>query len=276
MSTLKTPKNIENNPKFSEHEPEDLEFSDPDLRDVITEDDTPVDNLISEKQQRLLTTTLYNSFVTDVPFLATANVGLFYRYKEPPLVPDVLLSLRVKVPEDWTKKKNRSYFVFAFGKPPEVAIEIVSNKIGNELGSKIKDYAIAGVSYYVVFDPLKELGETILRVYELRNNIYVELNNFFLSQIGLGLTIWHGIFEGLEYDWLRWCDASGNILLTGNELAQQAQQQAEQEKQRAEQEKQRAEQAQQLAEQRVEQEKQRADRLLEILRERGINPDEVL
>ena len=72
-----------------------------------------------------------------------------------------------------------------------------------------------------------------------------------MSQIGLGLTIWHGIFEGLEYDWLRWCDASGNILLTGNELAQQ--------------EKQRAEQAQ-----------QRADRLLEILRERGINPDEVL
>ena len=258
MSTLKTPKNIENNPKFSEDKPEDLEFSAPDLRDVITEDDTPVDNLISEKQQRLLTTTLYNSFVTDFPFLATANVGLFYKDKEPPLVPDVLLSLRVKLPEDWTQKKNRSYFVFAFGKPPEVAIEIVSNKIGNELGSKIKDYAIAGVSYYVVFDPLKELGETILRVYELRNNIYVELNNFFLSQIGLGLTIWHGIFEGIEYDWLRWCDASGNILLTGNELAQQAQQQAEKEKQRAQ------------------QEKQRADRLLEILRERGINPDEVL
>ena len=120
----------------------------------------------------------------------------------------------------------------------------MSNKIGNELGSKIKNYASAGVGYYVVFDPLKELGETLLRVYELRNNIYVDNGNFFLSQIGLGLTIWHGIFEGKKYDWLRWCDESGNILLTGNELA--------------------------------EQEKQRADRLLEILRERGINPDEVL
>ena len=294
MSTLKTPKNIENNPKFSEDKPEDLEFSAPDLRDVITEDDTPVDNLISEKQQRLLTTTLYNSFVTDFPFLAAANVGLFYIDKKPPLVPDVLLSLRVKLPEDWREKKNRSYFVFVFGKPPEVAIEIVSNKIGNELGSKIQDYAIAGVSYYVVFDPFKELGKTILRVYELRNNIYVDNGNFFLSQIGLGLTIWHGIFEGLEYDWLRWCDASGNILLTGNELAQQAQQrveQVEEEKQlaqqlveqekqlaqqRVEEEKQRAQQAQQQAEQLVEQAQQRADRLLEILRERGINPDEVL
>ena len=37
MSTLKTPKNIENNPKFSEDQSEDLEFTAPDLRDVITE-----------------------------------------------------------------------------------------------------------------------------------------------------------------------------------------------------------------------------------------------
>ena len=78
MSTLKTPKNIENNPKFSEDKPEDLEFSAPDLRDVITEDDTPVDNLISEKQQRLLTTTLYNSFVTDFPFLLVRQTSCFF------------------------------------------------------------------------------------------------------------------------------------------------------------------------------------------------------
>ncbi|NES05464.1 MAG: Uma2 family endonuclease [Okeania sp. SIO2F4] len=251
MSTSQTPISIENNPKFFDNQPEDFEFTAPDLSDVITEDYTSVDNLITEKQQRLLTTTLYSSFSTNLPFLATANVGLFYGNKIPPLVPDVLLSLRVKVPEDWSEKKNRSYFVFSFGKPPEVAIEIVSNKIGNELGNKLQDYAFAAVGYYVVFDPLKQLGETIVRVYELRGNSYVELQNFYLPQVGLGLTIWHGIFEGKEYDWLRWCDDSGNILLTGDE--------------RAEQERQRAEQ-----------EKQRADRLAEILRERGINPDEIL
>ena len=258
MSILPTQTNIESSPKSFKNQPEDFEFVEPDISDVITEDDTPVDNLITEKQQRLLTTTLYSSFSTDLPFLATANVGLFYGNKTPPLVPDVLLSLRVKVPEDWSQKQNRSYFVFSFGKPPEVAIEIVSNKIGNELGSKLQDYAFAAVGYYVVFDPLKQLGETILRVYQLQVNSYVELKNFYLSKVGLGLTIWHGIFEGKEYDWLRWCDDSGNILLTGDERA-------EQEKQRAEQEKQRAEQ-----------EKQRADRLAEILRERGINPDELL
>ena len=234
MSTSQTPISIENNPKFFENQPEYLEFIAPVLSDVITEDDTTVDNLITEKQQRLLTTTLYSSFSTELPFLATANVGLFYGDKRPPLVRDVLLSLQVKVPEDWSEKQNRSYFVFSFGKPPEVAIEIVSNKIGNEFGSKLQDYAFAAVGYYVVFDPLKQLGETILRVYELRGNSYVELDSFFLSKVGLGLTIWHGFFEGKEYDWLRWCDNSGNILLTGDE--------------------------------RAEQEKQRADRLAEILR----------
>ncbi|NEN93908.1 MAG: Uma2 family endonuclease [Okeania sp. SIO3H1] len=272
MSTLPTQTNIESSLKSFKKQPEDFEFVEPDISDVITEDDTHVDNLITEKQQRLLTTTLYSSFQTDLPFLATANVGLFYGNKIPPLVPDVLLSLRVKVPEDWSQKQNRSYFVFYFGKPPEIAIEIVSNKIGNELGSKLQDYAFAAVGYYVVFDPLKQLGETILRVYELRGNSYVELGNFYLSQVGLGLTIWHGIFKGKEYDWLRWCDDSGNILLTGDERAEQEKQRDEQEKQRAEQEKQGAEQEKQ----RAEQEKQRADRLTELLRERGINPDELL
>lgn len=82
-------------PKIGE---EWVEAPAPDISDLVTEDDTPVDNLISEKQQRLLTTCLYSSLSRDVPFLATANAGLFYGLKQPPLVPDVLLSLEVSVP----------------------------------------------------------------------------------------------------------------------------------------------------------------------------------
>ncbi|MGD1852514.1 MAG: Uma2 family endonuclease, partial [Cyanophyceae cyanobacterium] len=77
--------------------------------------------------------------------------------------------------------------------------------------------------------------------------------------------------------WLRWWDRSGNLLLWGDELADQERQRAEQEKQRAEQEKQRAEQEKQRAEQeqqRAEQEKQRAERLLAQLRAAGIEPEE--
>jgi len=32
-----------------------------DIQDLVTEDDTPVDNLLSEKQQRLLTEPLYSA-----------------------------------------------------------------------------------------------------------------------------------------------------------------------------------------------------------------------
>src|SRR5689334_10753867 len=111
----------------------------PDISNLAIEDDTPVDNLISEKQQRLLTEPLYSSgsVLGERLFLVAANVGVFYASSKPPLVPDVFLSLDVEVPQDWTQKKNRTYFVWEFGKPPDVVIEIVSNREGNELGSKL-------------------------------------------------------------------------------------------------------------------------------------------
>lgn len=235
-----------------------VEVPAPDISHLVTEDDTPVDNLISEKQQRFLTTCLYSSLSQDVPFLATANVGLFYAIKQPPLVPDVLLSLEVTVPEDWSQKQNRSYFVWQFGKPPEVAIEIVSNTVGNELDSKLRDYARAGVAYYVVLDPLQLPGDPVLRVHELQGSRYRLLDNYWMEQIELGLTLWEGTFEGKHYTWLRWCDGNGNLLLTGDERAEQEHQRAEQERQRAE------------------QERQRASRLAELLRARGIDPNEAL
>ena len=84
-----------------------------------------------------------------------------------------------------------------------------------------------------------------------------------MEQIQLGLTFWEGAFEGKVYNWLRWCDRAGNLLLTGDERAEQERERAERERQRAEREHQRAEQ-----------ERQRAERLAELLRERGIDPEE--
>jgi hypothetical protein len=50
----------------------------PNVDHLVTEDDTPVDNIFSEKQQRLLTEPLYNSWSgpgEGRPFVAMANVG---------------------------------------------------------------------------------------------------------------------------------------------------------------------------------------------------------
>ncbi|MEJ7710038.1 MAG: hypothetical protein WKF84_09295 [Pyrinomonadaceae bacterium] len=69
-------------------------------------------------------------------FLAAANVGLFPSVHQPPLVPDVFLSLDVEVADDWYEKSHRSYFFWEFGKAPEVVIEIVSNRKGKRTGQQ--------------------------------------------------------------------------------------------------------------------------------------------
>lgn len=198
----------------------------PDISRLVIEDNTPVDNFQSEKQQRLLTEPLYSSRVLSVPFIASANVGLFYAIKQDPIVPDVFLSMNVQMPQDWSQKQNRSYFVWEFGKAPEVAIEIVSNKAGKELGSKKDNYARIGVAYYAVFDPLRqlqaqdEMNGSLLQVYGLMAGKYIELTEPWLETVGLGLTLWDGEFETQPGIWLRWCDQEGKIIPTGAERAE--------------------------------------------------------
>ncbi len=242
-----------------------------DISHIVIEDDTPVDNFQSEKQQRFLVEPLYSSWSTDVPFIAAANVGLFYGLKLDPIVPDAFLSLNVRMPEDWSQRQNRSYLVWEFGKLPEVAIEIVSNRKGNELDSKKESYARIGVAYYAVFDPLKqlqgkdELNGSPLKIWELTGKHYVEVPEpFWLESVGLGLMLWEGLFEEQSGVWLRWCDRAGQVIPTGAEGREIERQGREVERQGRE-----------VERQGREMERQRADRLAERLREMGINPDDV-
>lgn len=226
------------------------EIAIPDISQLEIEDDKPVDNFQSEKQQRLLVEPLYSTPVLATPFIAAANVGVFYSRKQDPVVPDAFVSLNVQMPADWSQKQNRSYFVWEFGKAPEVAIEIVSNRKGKELGAKKEDYARVGIAYYVVFDPLLQIQEAeqmngaLLRVYALTAGKYVEMASpFWLETVGLGLTLWTGTFEDQPGLWLRWCDRKSIVIPTGKESS--------------------------------ERERQRATRLAERLREMGVDPDTI-
>src|SRR5262245_17794496 len=108
------------------------------VRNLVTEDDEPVDNLYSAKQQRLLVEPLYSNWLPPPAggdssterrrFLADANVGVFQSPFLPPLVPDMFLSLDVEPHEDWRAKEHRAYFIWEFEKAPEVVVEIVSNR----------------------------------------------------------------------------------------------------------------------------------------------------
>jgi len=263
-----------------------------DISHLVIEDNTPVDNFQSEVQQRLLVEPLYSSHALSPPFLVAANVGLFYKLNGDPIVPDVLMSLGVQRAEDLSQRRNRSYFVWEFGKIPDVCIEIVSNQEGDEVTLSQKSrqkgkktgkkeiYAQIGVPYYVVFDPLQqiqgqnEMNGALLRVWTLTAGRYVELTpiegisevgqSVGLETAGLGLTLWEGQFEeAVTRLWLRWCtlpSASspahpGQVILTGAEGKELERQRADTEQIRADAERQRAD-----AEQtRADAERQRAD-----------------
>jgi Uma2 family endonuclease len=257
-----------------------------DISHLVIEDDTPVDNFQSEEQQRLLVEPLYSSKILPAPFLAAANVGLFYKLKGDPIVPDMMLSLGVQRPDDFSQRRNRSYFVWEFGKVPDVCIEIVSNQEGDELvlsqrsrqrgktAAKKEIYAQIGVRYYVVFDPLQqiqsqdEMNGALLRVWSIAADGYTELTPpegittpgqaVWLSGVGIGLTLWEGQFEEeVSRLWLRWCDQDGRVILTGAERANNAEVRANN------------------AEVRANNAEAKAQRLAEQLRALGINPDEI-
>ncbi|MFN0086704.1 MAG: Uma2 family endonuclease [Blastocatellia bacterium] len=194
----------------------------PDIRGLITEDDAPVDNFLSEKQQRLLTEPLYSSWGGPGDgrnFLAAANVGIFYIARNPAIVPDVFLSLDVDLSPEWLEREQRSYFLWEFGKPPEAVIEIVSNREGDEDREKKRKYARLRVEYYVISDPLGKVMAEPLTVYQLHDFDYRKIEAPVFPALGLGLSLWEGDFEGHCDTWLRWTDAHGQLILTGRERA---------------------------------------------------------
>jgi len=243
----------------------------PDVTNIITEDDTPVDNPFSEKQMRLLVEALYACWPGPAdgrPFRVVANVGLMSTPKTPMLVPAVMLGLGVTTPEDIMVKEHRAWFSWIVGKYPDAVVEVVSNPEGGQDTTKMDAYARICVPYYVIYDPKQFLGKEKLRGFVLHGGKYQPIDPRRLPNIELGLKVWRGKFEDMEAEWLRWCDAGGRFIPTGVERAElehQARQTAEQARQTAEQALQAAEQAQQSAD-------QRADRLAAKLRALGVDP----
>ncbi len=250
----------------------------PDVSHVVTEDDEPVDNFPSEKQQRLLVEPLYAGW--EGPrlaesgelrsFIAAANVGIFATPRSEPLVPDVFISLDVTLHPDLWAKEHRTYFFWEMGKPPDVVIEIVSNKEGGEVDRKLRGYARMRVPYYVVYDPAHQLGPQTLRAWEMRGDLYIAIEPEFPS-LALRLAEWNGSYEGMSQSWLRWVHEDGTFVPTGAERALAAEARTATAEARTV----TAEARTMTAEARALAEKQRADRLTERLRSLGIDPDEV-
>jgi Uma2 family endonuclease len=200
------------------------------VQNMVTEDDEPVESKFIANLQRLLVESLYSSWLPepfeDEPnevrkFYADSNVGIFTSPYQPPLVPNMMLSLDTEIEDDFNKIENRSYRVWVHDPPPDVVLEIISDKRGGEYDEKMRRYRRMGVRYYVTFDPFQIYDAPFLRVYERAISWRYRLrDDLLLPEVGLSLRMWHGTFEKAEEDWLRWYDLDGNLILTGEERAE--------------------------------------------------------
>jgi len=245
----------------------------PDVSTLVTEDDTPVDSIFAERQMDLLKECLYTGWTgpgDGRSFVAMSNVAFYFALRQPPLVPDVLVSLDVQAPEDVWMKEHRSYFLWEYGKPPDVVVEIVSNRIGGELTHKLVEYARLGVVYYVVYDPYHHLGPQALRIFTRQGPGFGEMVDAWLPGMGLGFVVWKGEYQGIWAPYLRWRDGNGHLLASAEEAAVLARQHAMEAQAAVDQERARAEQERA----RADQERARADQLAAKLRSLGVDPDQ--
>ncbi|MDJ0598319.1 MAG: Uma2 family endonuclease [Crocosphaera sp.] len=138
-----------------------------------------------------------------------------------------------------------SYVVWQEGLNPFVVVELLSPGTEKEdLGQTLRKAEnpptkwevyerILRVPYYIVFD--RYINQ--LRAFQLTGSHYTELEliepRIWMEDIGLGLGLWQGSYEGIERLWLRWYDSDKNWISTPEEIAEQERLKAEQERLRA-------------------------------------------
>ena len=226
----------------------------PSAEDLPHSDDTPVDNELQDLIPGLLKAILALVWADRMDWFFGVDMGLYYDPHQPPIVPDGFLSLGVErfIEEDL----RLSYLLWEEKQIPIFALEVVSGTYRGEFTTKKYKYAEIGVLYYAVYNPRRR-RKPPLEVYRLVDGTYDLLpgNPVWLPEIALGIGREEGTYQGLTRDWLYWYDEQGQRFLIPEERAKEAEQRFREEQQR-----------------RLEAE-ERAERLAEMLRSLGVDPD---
>jgi Uma2 family endonuclease len=152
------------------------------------------------------------------------------------------------VPPTLNGEYRRSYVLWKEFVAPLIVLEFVSGD-GTEERDKTRykgKFWVYEQAIRVPFYGIYEVKRSQVEVYQLVNGRYQlmsanERNHYPIEPLGVELGIWQGQYQNMEFPWLRWWDAQGNLLLT--------------------------------AEERLEQERQRTDRLAAQLRALGVEPE---
>ncbi|MGQ9896969.1 MAG: hypothetical protein ACUVR8_05375 [Acidobacteriota bacterium] len=200
------------------------DFDDPDFEDIHGDDETG--GFAADKVLRLLVSSLYTSWRPGdgIPFLAAVRVVLTYGKSAAAsvsVVPDILLAQGVAPVAEWWKPVNRIYQLSRFGKAPDLVLDLLTRSPDHTeaFATRHQVYEQLGITYRVVYDPCGLLAAQPVTVFERQQGRLTTRQDTQLPHLGLGLTIWRGTFEGRTDTWLRWTDARGNVLPTGDELA---------------------------------------------------------
>ena len=256
----------------------------PDHKQLPDSDGTFVKNFQEHPQSIVLTSSIapiLEKLHPDGRYCIGQDSGIYWRMMEPPEkgaeAPDWFYVPNVSPLLDG--EYRRSYVLWKEFVAPLIAIEFVSGNgleerdstppSENEKAGKFWVYEQAiRIPFYVIFDGWKDN----LEVYQLLNGRYAKMQSndrkhYPIPPMGVEI----GLQQQGTTTWLRWWDESGNLLLTGDERAVQAEAIADQERAIANQQTTIADQQRAIANQ----ERQQKEKLATYLRSIGINPDEI-
>lgn len=205
----------------------------PSSEELPDSDDTPVDNELQDLIPGLLKATLAMAWPDRMDWFFGVDMGIYYDPDEPAIVPDGFLSLGVE--RFYDEYLRPSYVLWEEEKLPTLVLEVVSQNYRGEYTTKKAKYANLGILYYIVYHPTRR-RKPRLEGYKLVNGEYQPLqgNPIWLAEVGLGIGMERGTYQGINREWLYWYNQQGERLLTPEEQAKQAQQRAQQAQQRAE------------------------------------------
>jgi Uma2 family endonuclease len=208
----------------------------PDHTQLPDSDGKFVKNLQEHPQSILLTdsiTPVLQQLHPDGNYCIGQDAGIYWRLTDPPEkgaeAPDWFYV--PNVPPTLNGKMRRSYVLWKEYVAPLIVIEFVSGD-GSEERDKttplqgepgkfwVYEQAIR-VPYYAIY----EVEKARVEVYHLVDNTYQlmtpnEREHYLIKPMGVELGIWRGVYQNAELPWLRWWDAQGNLLLTGEERAE--------------------------------------------------------
>jgi Uma2 family endonuclease len=249
----------------------------PDHTQLPESDGTFVKNFQEHPQSLILTDSLgplLEKLHPDGMYAIGQDCGIYWRETDPPEkgaeAPDWFYV--PGVPPNLDGEFRRSYVLWREYRAPLIALEFASGDGSEErdttplavadTGERVKPgkfwvyEQIIRIPFYGIY----VIKEKKLEVYHLLEGCYQPLEanereHYVIPPLGVELGLWQGSYQNQSQTWLRWWDRSGNLLLIGDE--------------RAEQEKQRAEQAEAA----WEQERLRSQVLAERLRAMGVEPE---